>query len=137
MAETAYVRLKLRTKSLEAAIQPDELALREMAFSNSEKAIYIKDLEGNLNRFIPVDDGGDIGPNTIWSSEKVNQEILNSSILEHGGLTLHVVAEPGTPADNKIFLYVTSEGTSPYKEVALKAKVPGTNEEIIFASTYI
>ena len=135
--DTAYVRLKLRTKSLDAAIQPDELALREMAFSNSEKAIYIKDLQGNLNKFIPVDDGGDIGPNTIWSSEKVNQEILDSAVLEHGVLTLHVVAEPGTPVDNKIYMYVTSSGTSPFRELALKTKLPGSSEEIIIASTYI
>jgi hypothetical protein len=132
---SGYVRLKLRVKTGTRDIERKDLEIREVAFGNNEKCIYVKDMQGNLIKFVPVNDESS-GPNVMWSAEKISQEILNAAFVEQGALTLNVVEAPSTPDSDQIYMYVTSSGISPNNEIALKTKLPN-GDEIIIASTLI
>lgn len=76
MAEsTSFAKIKLRTK-VETPIVASEIDKQEMMLSNVEKVVFLKDLDGNILRFLPVGDSEtDVGHS--WSAERILQEFSN------------------------------------------------------------
>jgi hypothetical protein len=70
-----FSKIKLRTKSL-SPVWEEELSKREILFSDFEKCIYVKDLQGNLLMFLPVDNRV-ISDNFTWSSQTIVDYINN------------------------------------------------------------
>jgi len=81
-----FSKILLRTKISSEVIASD-LIKREIVFSNVEKAICIKDMEGNLIKFGGINDGGDTDVN-VWSAEKIISEILG-----YGGIVKYIFGE--------------------------------------------
>jgi hypothetical protein len=72
--KTSFSRIKLRTKIKDPVVSTG-ITPREIIFSNEEKTVYIKDLDGNVYAFIPVNDNI-ISKSSTWSSDKINSEML-------------------------------------------------------------
>jgi len=68
-------RIRLRTKVSEAYVLPSELLSREIAFGNYEKALYVKDADGDMGAYLQVDDVGIVSVWRSWSSSKIRAEI--------------------------------------------------------------
>lgn len=74
---TEFSKIKLRTK-VKCPVVSVELAKREIVFSNYEKVIYVKDLEGNMLVFLPNDDSKFTESNTL-SAKKIKELIDGAS----------------------------------------------------------
>ena len=65
-----FLTLALRTKDSSEDVVSTELKVREMVFGNNEKCMYVKDIQGVMHKFCPVDDNLE-SENRTWSSSKI------------------------------------------------------------------
>jgi len=96
---SVFSKILLRTKITSDVIASD-LINREIVFSNIEKAICVKDMEGNVIKFGSINDGGD-SDITVWSAEKIIAEISG-----YGSIIKYIFGENPIGAidgSNKIF----------------------------------
>jgi len=70
-----FSKIKLRTKE-GSPVSVTDLDTRELMLSNYEKVVFVKDLDGNVLRFLPV---GDSQTNLgyVWSASRILQEFTN------------------------------------------------------------
>ena len=70
-----FSKIKLRTKE-GSPVSITDLDTRELMLSNYEKVVFVKDLDGNVLRFLPV---GDSQTNLayVWSASSILQEFTN------------------------------------------------------------
>lgn len=84
MAEFSKIKLRTKVKSPVVSV---ELAKREIVFSNYEKVIYVKDMDGNMLVFLPADDSKFTAYNTLTAKkikEMFDSASGNFDILDGG-----------------------------------------------------
>ena len=94
-----FSKILLRTK-VSSEVVASDLIKREIVFSDVEKAICVKDMDGNLIKIGGINDDGDSTVN-VWSAAKIISEIHG-----HGSVFRYVFGEnPMGDVDgvNKIF----------------------------------
>jgi hypothetical protein len=70
-----FSKIKLRTK-IGTPVSEDDLEKQELFFSQLEQVVFLKDLNGNILRFLPNLDTATTLGNT-WSAVRIQQEFYN------------------------------------------------------------